>query len=48
MKSGKMMILYALNALKEANAIPDAQIIIALTGDEEKPVIPFLKAERIL
>jgi glutamate carboxypeptidase len=35
MKAGNVMILYALKALKEADAIPDAQIIVALTGDEE-------------
>lgn len=35
MKGGNVMILYALKALKETNAIPDAQIIVALTGDEE-------------
>ena len=35
MKAGNVMILYALKALKEAGAIPDAQIIVALTGDEE-------------
>lgn len=40
MKAGNVMILYALKALKEANAIPDAQIIVALTGDEEKAGSP--------
>lgn len=35
MKGGNVMILYALKALKEANAIPNAQIIVAYTGDEE-------------
>lgn len=40
MKAGNVMIFYALKALKEANAIPDAQIIVALTGDEEKAGSP--------
>lgn len=40
MKAGNVMILYALKALKEAGAIPDAQIIIAYTGDEEKAGSP--------
>lgn len=40
MKAGNVMILYALKALKEANAIPNAQIIVAFTGDEEKAGSP--------
>lgn len=40
MKAGNVMILYALKALKEAGAIPDAQIITFLTGDEEKAGSP--------
>ncbi|MBD3617244.1 MAG: M20/M25/M40 family metallo-hydrolase [Gracilimonas sp.] len=40
MKAGNVMIFYALKALKEANAIPDAQIIVAFTGDEEKAGSP--------
>ncbi|MFP8489767.1 M20/M25/M40 family metallo-hydrolase [Gracilimonas sp. Q87] len=40
MKAGNVMILYALKALKEAGAIPDAQIIVAYTGDEEKAGSP--------
>jgi glutamate carboxypeptidase len=40
MKAGNVMIFYALKALKEANAIPDAQIIVAYTGDEEKAGSP--------
>lgn len=35
MKAGNVMILHALKALKEADAIPNAQIIVGLTGDEE-------------
>jgi len=40
MKAGNVMILYAIKALKEAGAIPDAQIIVALTGDEEDAGTP--------
>lgn len=40
MKAGNVMIFYAFKALKEAGAIPDAQIIIAYTGDEEKAGSP--------
>ena len=48
MKAGNVMILYALKALKEANAIPDAQIIVALTGDEEKAGSPISKSRKDL
>lgn len=40
MKAGNVMIFYALKALKEADAIPEAQIIVAYTGDEEKAGSP--------
>jgi glutamate carboxypeptidase len=48
MKAGNVMILYALRALKEANAIPNAQIIVALTGDEEKAGSPISKSRKDL
>ncbi|HKL18025.1 MAG TPA: M20/M25/M40 family metallo-hydrolase, partial [Halalkalibaculum sp.] len=48
MKAGNVMILYALKALKEAGAIPDAQIIVALTGDEEKAGSPISKSRKDL
>lgn len=48
MKGGNVMILYALKALKEAGAIPDAQIIIGLTGDEEKAGSPISKSRKDL
>lgn len=35
MKAGNVMILYALKALKEVDAISDAKIIVGLMGDEE-------------
>lgn len=40
MKAGNVMIFYALKALKESGAIPDAQIVVALIGDEEKAGSP--------
>jgi len=48
MKGGNVMILYALKALKEAGAIPDAQIIVALTGDEEKAGSPISQSRKHL
>ena len=41
MKAGNVMILYALKALVETNALKDATITVVLTGDEEKPGRPF-------
>jgi len=48
MKAGNVMILYALKALKEADAIPDAQIIVALTGDEEDAGHPVSESRKHL
>ena len=48
MKAGNVMILYALKALKEAGAIPDAQIIVALTGDEEDAGHPISQSRKHL
>ena len=48
MKAGNVMILYALKALKEAGAIPDAQIIVALTGDEEDAGHPISESRKHL
>ena len=41
MKGGDVIILYALKALYETGALKDAQIIVAFTGDEEKPGKPM-------
>lgn len=41
MKGGDVVILYALKALHEVGALKNTQIIVALTGDEEKPGIPI-------
>ena len=48
MKAGNVMILYALKALKEAGAIPNAQIIVALTGDEEDAGHPVSESRKHL
>lgn len=48
MKAGNVMILYAIKALKEAGAIPDAQIIVALTGDEEDAGHPISESRKHL
>lgn len=48
MKGGNVMIMYALKALKEVDAIPDAQIIVAYTGDEEDAGEPIEKSRKDL
>ncbi|MEM7367921.1 MAG: M20/M25/M40 family metallo-hydrolase [Bacteroidota bacterium] len=41
MKGGDVVILYALKSLYDIGALDDTQIIVALTGDEEKPGKPI-------
>ncbi len=41
MKSGNIIILYALKALQAVDALDDTQIVVAYTGDEEKPGEPL-------
>lgn len=41
MKGGNVIILFALQALQELNLLEDAQIIVALTGDEESTGKPL-------
>ncbi len=41
MKGGNIVILYALKALAAAGALEDKNIIVAFTGDEEKPGHPL-------
>lgn len=41
MKGGNVIILYALKALSENNLLKNAQIIVALTGDEESTGKPL-------
>ncbi|MTI87778.1 MAG: M20 family metallopeptidase [Balneolaceae bacterium] len=48
MKAGNVMILYALKALKEAGALPNTQILVALTGDEEKAGDPVSVSRKSL
>lgn len=40
MKGGNVIILYALKALEETGALKDAQVIVALHGDEESSGTP--------
>lgn len=41
MKGGNVIILYALKALAENNLLKNAQVIVALTGDEERTGKPL-------
>ncbi len=41
MKSGDVIIVYALKALNEVGALDGAQIVVFYTGDEEKPGRPL-------
>jgi glutamate carboxypeptidase len=41
MKSGVVVLLYALKALHAANALADARIVVMLTGDEEDAGVPY-------
>lgn len=46
MKGGNIVLLYALKALSEADALKDANIIVFLTGDEENAAEPVEAARR--
>ncbi len=48
MKSGNVIILYALEALHEAGLLEGAQITVAYTGDEESPGDPLSISRRDL
>ena len=41
MKSGNVVIVYALKALKEVGALDDFSVVVAYTGDEEKSGSPL-------
>ncbi len=41
MKSGNVVIVYALKALKEVGALDDFSVVVAYTGDEEKSGAPL-------
>ncbi|MEJ2202630.1 MAG: M20/M25/M40 family metallo-hydrolase [Gemmatimonadota bacterium] len=48
MKSGDVVIVYALKALAEAGLLEDTRIIVAYTGDEESPGEPLEISRRDL
>ena len=48
MKGGDAIIIYALKALRDAGALKDANIIVALTGDEESAGDPLSEARGAL
>lgn len=48
MKSGNVIIVYALKALKEIGALDDFSVVVAFTGDEEKTGAPLDVARKDL
>jgi glutamate carboxypeptidase len=48
MKSGNVVIVYALKALQEIGALDDIAVVVAYTGDEEKTGSPLSIARRDL
>lgn len=48
MKSGNVIIVYALKALKEIGVLDDFSVVVAYTGDEEKAGSPLAAARRDL
>ncbi|PTB97894.1 peptidase M20 [Marivirga lumbricoides] len=48
MKGGDVIIIMALKALKEADALADMQIEVVMTGDEEKSGSPIEKSKEVL
>jgi len=48
MKSGNVVIVYALKALKEVGALDDFSVVVAYTGDEEKSGRPLSISRRDL
>ncbi len=48
MKSGNVIILYALKALQATGALDDIPVIVAYTGDEEKPGKPLAVSRKHL
>lgn len=48
MKSGNVVIVYALKALQEIGALEDIPVVVAYTGGEEKPGEPLSVARRHL
>jgi glutamate carboxypeptidase len=48
MKGGNTVIVYALKALQEVGVLDDIQVIVAYTGEEEKPGIPLSNSRKEL
>jgi len=48
MKGGNLVILFALKALRDAGALDNTRIIVALTGDEENPGKPVVLSRKDL
>jgi len=48
MKSGNVIIVYALKALQEIGALDDVPVVVAYSGDEEKPGSPLSISRRDL
>jgi len=48
MKSGNVIIVYALLALREAGVLDDVQVVVAYTGDEEKTGKPIAESRKDL
>jgi glutamate carboxypeptidase len=48
MKSGDVVIVYALKALREIGVLDDARIVVFYTGDEEKPGRPLSMSRKDL
>jgi glutamate carboxypeptidase len=48
MKSGNVVIVYALKALQAIGALDDVPVVVAYTGDEEKPGSPLSVARKDL
>ncbi len=48
MKSGNVVMVYALKALQQVGAFDDLQVIVAYTGDEESPGRPIAESRRHL
>ena len=48
MKSGNVVMVYALRALQQVGAFDDLQVVVAYTGDEESPGRPIAESRRHL
>ncbi len=48
MKSGNVVMVYALKALQQVEALEELQVVVAYTGDEERPGRPIADSRRHL